>query len=492
MARVYRAEHEGLQRQVALKVLIDGYGKDEGHQRFLREARMIAAIKHPNVVNIFDVGVHGGRPYLVMELLEGMDLDAFVSSEGPLDEAMLVDVIIPIAAGLAAVHDAGIVHRDLKPGNVFLTRGRNDELEPKLLDFGISKPLGPDEMRLTHSKGLLLGTPFYMSPEATRGLEMTPLSDQYSLGVVLYEAATGSNPFAGASTFGEVIRQVTTGDFPPIGNRNPGLSRRIVSIIERAMHLDPASRFPDMRALGRELLALAGQRTRITWGMSFNDVSRPDAPGSVPSPPLPLRESQRPPRRAGKSRYVAPVALVLLASAAAVWMNRAELGSRAVAAAHSDDDAEAQVALGLRAAESAEQPASGTTVGSPSLAAPALPEGTEPDVFEALPEENQLTELVPQPDPDPASPRAEAPAPPPRRAAARAPRKRTRVKKKARRRPVRRRAVARAPAPDPAETAPVAAPEPESTPDWVISARRESSVGRDGPARGTNSAPILE
>ncbi|MEO8180777.1 MAG: serine/threonine-protein kinase, partial [Deltaproteobacteria bacterium] len=154
MARVYRAQHEGLQRQVALKVLLDGHGKDgEGHERFLREARMIAAIKHPNVVNIFDVGVHQGRPYLVMELLEGMDLEAYVASQGPLEEPMLMDVIIPVVAGLAAVHDAGIVHRDLKPGNIFLARGRNDEMEPKLLDFGISKSSGQDKMRLTNSKG---------------------------------------------------------------------------------------------------------------------------------------------------------------------------------------------------------------------------------------------------------------------------------------------------------------------------------------------------
>src|SRR6188768_134125 len=275
MARVYRAQHEGLQRQVALKVLLDGHGKDnEGHERFLREARMIAAIKHPNVVNIFDVGVHQGRPYLVMELLEGMDLEAYVASQGPLEEPMLMDVIIPIVAGLAAVHDAGIVHRDLKPGNIFLARGRNDEMEPKLLDFGISKSSGHDKLKLTTSKGLLMGTPFYMSPEASQGLEMTPLSDQYALGVVLYEAATGANPFSGASTFGEVVRQVTTGDYPPVATRNPKLSKRMIAIIERAMHLDPSRRFPDMRAMGRDLLGLAGQRTRITWGLSFSELSQ--------------------------------------------------------------------------------------------------------------------------------------------------------------------------------------------------------------------------
>jgi eukaryotic-like serine/threonine-protein kinase len=319
MARIYRAEHEGLQRQVALKVLLDNLGREtDGHERFLREARIAAAIKHPNVVNIFDVGIHQGRPYLVMELLEGKDLAAFVESEGPLPEAKLMDVIIPIVAGLAAVHDAGIVHRDLKPGNIFLARGRNDEIEPKLLDFGISKSSGPDQMRLTHSRGMLVGTPFYMSPEASRGEEMTPLSDQYALGVVLYEAATGTNPFAGANNVGEVVRQVTTGDYPPVTTRNARLSKKMVTIIERAMNLDPTKRFSDMRAMGRELLTLAGQRTRITWGLSFSEIvptafARPPETGAATI-------DEWNPAGSGRKRRVFAWLAVGAAAAAAVWL----------------------------------------------------------------------------------------------------------------------------------------------------------------------------
>ena len=274
MARVYRAQHEGLQRQVALKVLIDGVGHDgAAHERFLREARIAAAIKHPNVVNIFDVGVCEDTPYLVMELLEGVDLDALVESRGKLDESAIIDMIVPIVAGLAAVHEAGIVHRDLKPGNIFLARGRNDELEPKLLDFGISKAIGPDQMKLTSARGMLIGTPFYMAPEAARGAEVTALSDQYALGVVLYECATGANPFTGANNFGEVVSRVSTGSFDPIASKNSNLSKKMISIIERAMHIDPERRFPNMRAMGRELLQLAGQRTRITWGLNFGDLA---------------------------------------------------------------------------------------------------------------------------------------------------------------------------------------------------------------------------
>jgi serine/threonine-protein kinase len=286
MARVYSAEHEGLKRPVALKVLTNGHGAEHGaQQRFSREACLAAAIKHPNVVNIFDIGVHQGTPYLVMELLEGVDLEAFVRARGHLDEATLIDILVPIAAGLAAVHDAGIVHRDLKPSNIFLARGRDEEVEPRLLDFGISKSLGADDLKLTAARGLLIGTPFYMAPEGVNGGEMTPLSDQYALGVVLYECATGINPFAEANSFSDVIQRVALGQLPAVTSQNPQLSPRLVAIIERAMQLDPARRFPDVRALGRELLSLASQRTRVTWNLSFTVLSARDAQTRTPAAP---------------------------------------------------------------------------------------------------------------------------------------------------------------------------------------------------------------
>jgi serine/threonine-protein kinase len=273
MARIYRAEHEGLCRQVALKVLTEGVETGtEGRARFLREARIAAAIKHPNVVNIFDIGVENQIPYLVMELLVGQDLESLLSSHGALSEHTIIDIIIPVVAGLVAVHDAGVVHRDLKPGNIFLSKGPNEEVEPKLLDFGISKAAGGDKMRLTATQGLLMGTPLYMSPEAMVGAEMTPASDQYSLGVVLYECATGVNPFM-ADSVAETARRVTTGLFTPISEQAIRPSRRLQTIIERSMSLDPKNRYRDMRALGQELLTLAGQRTRITWGLTFGEVA---------------------------------------------------------------------------------------------------------------------------------------------------------------------------------------------------------------------------
>jgi serine/threonine-protein kinase len=311
MARVYRAEHEGLKRQVAVKVLLEAPNTD-GHERFLREARIAAAIKHRNVVNIFDVGVDGGMPYLVMELLEGADLDTFMGGKNRLDEATTMDIIVPITSALSTVHDAGIVHRDLKPGNIFLARGTNDELEPRLLDFGISKSTA-DQLRLTSTHGPVMGTPFYMSPEAASGTEMTPLSDQYALGVVLYECVTGVNPFAASSNFAEIVRRITSADYDPPQVKNPQLSRRMAAIIERAMQLDPARRFPDLRAMGRELLLLAGQRTRVTWQLSFNDLGRPSLAAAGPPPVLPAPAPIR------KRRWLAVAPALALLGLAGAW-----------------------------------------------------------------------------------------------------------------------------------------------------------------------------
>jgi serine/threonine-protein kinase len=180
MACVYRAEHEGLKRQVALKVLTRGFERDaSGRERFLREARMAAAIRHPNVVSIFDVGLQEDTPYLVMELLEGEDLESFLATRGALDFEALIDMAVPVIAGLAAVHEAGVVHRDLKPANIFLTRGAHGETEPKLLDFGISKSSWAEHTRLTTAGGVGLGTAGFLSAEAMSGGEITGRFAQY-------------------------------------------------------------------------------------------------------------------------------------------------------------------------------------------------------------------------------------------------------------------------------------------------------------------------
>jgi serine/threonine-protein kinase len=319
MARVYQAEHAGLQRQVALKVLTDGAvgSGEESQERFLREARIAAAIKHPNVVNIFDVGVHEGTPFLVMELLSGVDLESLIDTRGALDESFIVDIMIPIVAGLAAVHDAGIVHRDLKPGNIFLDNGRYDEVEPKLLDFGISKRHGAEPLRMT-SSGMLMGTPFYMSPEGLRGEEMTPKADQYSLGVLMYECATGQNPF-NAPSFAEIFQLIGSATFVAPSVLRPQLTKRFERIVLRAMSLDPADRYADLRELGRELLLLSGQRTRVTWALSFGDVPRTTLANAVS---VPSGVTQSPPTKPSRRRprWLALAAVLVLLLPLGFWL----------------------------------------------------------------------------------------------------------------------------------------------------------------------------
>jgi serine/threonine protein kinase len=363
-------------------------------------------------------------------------------------------------------------------------------MEPKLLDFGISKSSGPDKLKLTTSKGLLMGTPFYMSPEASQGLEMTPLSDQYALGVVLYEAATGANPFSGASTFGEVVRQVTTGDYPPVATRNPKLSKRMIAIIERAMHLDPSHRFPDMRAMGRDLLGLAGQRTRITWGLSFSELSQPALALNPSAPPVTAaqrRDSQRP-MPARRNRYVVPVALVGAAIAAVIWMRRTAPEVEAVAVAPHDESV-----VALRGS-----PASNSLEGNPlaanSLAANAPPTNGQPgEAPQAL--EAEATEVIPgsvrEPiaQAEPPAP-AELPAVEPEAAKPIQDTLRTRVTaslNRSRQKPRRSAPVVRQPAPAGASSAGTDGPPP---PEWMISTRPSTAAER--PDRGTNNAPILD
>jgi serine/threonine-protein kinase len=412
-----------------------------------------------------------------MELLEGRDLEAFVEQEGAVPEATLMDVIIPIVAGLTAVHDAGIVHRDLKPGNIFLTRGRNDEIEPKLLDFGISKSFSHGQRKLTSSKGLLMGTPFYMSPEASQGLDITPLADQYALGVVLYECATGANPFSGANTFAEVVRQVLTGQYPSVSSKNPRLSKRMVAIIERAMHLDPARRFPNMRAMGRELLLLAGQRTRVTWGLSFNEVAGGALARTASAPAgAVVRRSAKAPRFQRKYALSgALLGLAVLGSAWALWAPSRLMGEALATTSPPAVGADQVSAMGLRPRASDAPAVDPAVPVDPALAVatalapePALPPSLEPDREPALepaalaPSQADLSEEPPalagttKPKPASARKAARARAPRPQRAASRKP-----------------------------------VVEDVAEPDWVVS-KGERSNSHLGPVRGTNNAPILE
>jgi eukaryotic-like serine/threonine-protein kinase len=271
--RIYRAEHEAINSPLALKVYTDEFARSAmGRNRFLREARHAATIRHPSVVSIFDVGVQAGVPYIVMDLLDGEDLEALLHSRGALDESAIVDLMVPIVAGLSTLHESGIVHGDLKTKSIFLVYRSPREREPKLLDFGISRAASAEKLRrASGTRGIFRSSALYFAPEAARGDDATPLSDQYSLGVVLYECAVGVNPFA-ASAGADALRRIIQGDYPPLSRHDARPSEALVRIVERAMNIDASGRYPDLKALGRELLMLAGERTRMTWSLSFGEA----------------------------------------------------------------------------------------------------------------------------------------------------------------------------------------------------------------------------
>lgn len=302
MGNIYRAEHALLEKPVALKVMDASLlSNPEARARFLREGQAAASIKHPNVVDITDVGVFEGTPYLVMELLVGEDLQVYLERRKVLSEREIASILIPITAALGIAHDRGVVHRDLKPSNIFLSRGPDGEVIPKVLDFGISKlaeaVAGHDFESTPFDQ--LLGSPLYLPPEAVRGSrDLTAKSDQYSLGVVLYECVTGRPPFAGDSLM-SLLNAISAGDYVRPNRLRPDISVAMEHAILRSMNPDPSLRFEHVRELGSELLEVAGMRTQMLWGRTFGriDLSEPPFSPRSTSPIALMRVPTKPPAR---------------------------------------------------------------------------------------------------------------------------------------------------------------------------------------------------
>lgn len=272
MAGVYRAEHSALNKQVAIKIMDHAlHDKTAAHRQFLREGRAAAAVKHPNVVDITDVGVWEGVPFLVMEFLDGCDLETHLRERGPLSDGELVRLALPIIAGLAVAHDAGVIHRDLKPSNIFLAKGADGDQVPKVLDFGISKVINDAQDLSATPYGTVMGTPLYLPPEALAGAHnFSPASDQYSLGVVLYECVVGRPPHR-QDTLVALLQSIGSGKFDAPSRLRPDVSALVERAILRAMHFDPRQRFPHVRDLGRALWEVASPRTQVLWGRTFGD-----------------------------------------------------------------------------------------------------------------------------------------------------------------------------------------------------------------------------
>lgn len=286
MGAVYRARRVHIGDEVAVKVLHQSFVADgDAVERFRREARAAAMLRHPNVVTIHDFGEARGSAapaYIVMELAEGNSLRALLRSEGRLSPARAVALMGDICAGVGAAHRRQIVHRDLKPDNIIVLPpdGEGERETAKVVDFGIAKLRDHATMHTLTQAGTLIGTPYYMSPEQCRGEPLDARSDVYSLGAVLYEMLAGVPPFTAASITGVVAKHLT--ETPPPFARVAGVPHALEEVCLRALAKDVDARQPEATTLARELQAAlnAPAATQATTKLAAVDAD----PNTVPSP----------------------------------------------------------------------------------------------------------------------------------------------------------------------------------------------------------------
>ncbi|HQY63914.1 MAG: protein kinase [Myxococcales bacterium] len=289
MAAVYRARHAKLGRDVALKVMHSSLAASDGHvRRFMQEARSAASLKHPNIADVTDVGELDGRPYIVMEYLEGESVAALLARRGRLTPLEIADLVLPLVSALGAAHNAGLIHRDIKPENVFLAREARGAERPVLLDFGISKQLTSSESRLTQV-GQFVGTPYYMSPEQIQmNVQIDGRADGYALGVMLYELATGVLPYRSDQSLYVLLAEIVLGRAEPPSLHEPTLPPQFERVVLRAMSCDREKRFATVEELGSALLPFASPQVQAVWADDFEDKPLlADRPMSVPPARMP-------------------------------------------------------------------------------------------------------------------------------------------------------------------------------------------------------------
>jgi serine/threonine protein kinase len=258
MATVYRGRDLRLGRLVAIKVLHGHYASDDEFlQRFTHEAMSAATLSaHPHIVDVYDVGEDGDSYYIVMELIEGNDLKAIIEQEAPLDAERAIQIAVQVAAGLEYAHRRGLVHRDIKPQNILLS----PDGQVHIADFGIAKSHLSTAVTRT---GIAFGTADYISPEQAQGLDATPQSDIYSLGIVLYEMLTGQLPFTGTSPMAVALQHIQQPPRPP-RQLNAAIPPALEALVLRAIAKDSHQRPASASAFAQELRNLQSGHVQQT------------------------------------------------------------------------------------------------------------------------------------------------------------------------------------------------------------------------------------
>ena len=255
MGIVYEAEDVRLARKVALKFLPEESADDpDAKRRFQREADTIAQLNHPNICTIYEIDRHEGRAFIAMECVDGLNLKAYMARH-KMTTAQIVDIALQIASALSSAHAKGIVHRDIKPGNIIVS----ETGQVKVLDFGLArrfKTSETEELGLEGSTmpGRPMGTANYMAPERILQLPLDPRSDLFSLGVVIYEMATGRLPFAGASP-SETVSNVLDNDSVPLTRLAPQHPKSLERIVQRLLAKRASDRYPSTAELSTDLAA---------------------------------------------------------------------------------------------------------------------------------------------------------------------------------------------------------------------------------------------
>jgi serine/threonine protein kinase len=371
MGEIYRATDSTLGRAVAIKVLAERYADDEDvRSRFTREALAAARLAgDPSIVTIFDVGEHGGRPYIVMEYFGGGSVEDRLRNDGP-SAAQSLEWLEQAARALDHAHAEGIVHRDVKPGNLLLDR----EANVHVADFGIARAAGLDSLTMT---GTVMGTAGYLAPEQAMGQRAAPASDRYALGVVAFELLTGSRPFEADSVTAEASAHVQA-PIPRASERNRNLPVELDEFFERTLAKAPNDRFgscAELVAALRDALQRAAGKTQ------------PIAVATAPTRPLREREPTpvppAPPSRGSRSLW--PVLLVGLAAAAVAGI--------AAAAVLTNGDGETAAPPARPTTIVQTVTAQGTTVRETVVTTAPQPEEPPPD--EPEPEPTQPTRTTP-------------------------------------------------------------------------------------------------